>query len=146
MISQDIENGECVALLDPHGDLVDKLLGVIPPDRVEDVILIDPSDEEYSVGFNILSAHSKLEKNLLSSDLVSVFQRLSSSWGDQMASVLRNAITAFLESSRGGTLADLRRFLLEPNFRNEFLTTVTDPEIVYYWRKGFVQLSGNKSI
>jgi hypothetical protein len=63
-----------------------------------------------------------------------------------MASVLRNAITAFLESSRGGTLADLRRFLLEPDFRNEFLTTITDPEIVYYWRKGFVQLAGNKSI
>src|SRR2546429_424036 len=146
MIRQDIENGEGVALLDPHGDLVDKLLGVIPPDRVEDVILIDPSDEEYSVGFNILSAHSELEKNLLASDLVSVFQRLSSSWGDQMASVLRNAIVAFLESSRGGTLADLRRFLLEPEFRNEFLPTVNDPEIVYYWRKGFAQLSGNKSI
>ena len=146
MISQDIENGQGVALLDPHGDLVDKLLGVIPPDRVEDVILIDPSDEEYSVGFNILSAHSELEKNLLASDLVSVFQRLSSSWGDQMASVLRNAIVAFLESSRGGTLADLRRFLLEPEFRNEFLPTVNDPEIVYYWRKGFAQLSGNKSI
>jgi hypothetical protein len=146
LIRQDIENGEGVALLDPHGDLVDKLLGIIPPNRVEDVILVDPSDEEYSVGFNILSAHSELEKNLLASDLVSVFQRLSSSWGDQMASVLRNAITAFLESSRGGTLSDLRRFLLEPDFRNTYLESVNDPEIVYYWRKGFAQLAGNKSI
>jgi len=146
LIRQDIENGEGVAVLDPHGDLVDRLLGVIPDNRIDDVVLLDPSDEEYSVGFNILSAHSDLEKNLLASDLVSVFQRLSTSWGDQMGSVLQNAILAFLESSQGGTLADLRRFLLEPSFREGFLETVHDPEVVYYWRKGFPQLSGNKSI
>ena len=146
LIRQDIENGDGVAVLDPHGDLVDQLLGIIPEKRIQDVILLDPSDEEYAVGFNILSAHSELEKNLLASDLVSVFQRLSSSWGDQMGSVLNNAILAFLESSKGGTLADLRRFLLEPEFRSAFLETVSDSEVVYYWRKVFSQLSGNKSI
>src|SRR5438445_11660198 len=128
MIRQDIENGEGVALLDPHGDLVDKVLGIIPPNRIGDVVLVDPSDEQHSVGFNILSAHSDLEKNLLASDLVSVFQRLSTSWGDQMGSVLNNAILAFLESTRKGTLADLRRFLIEPAFRAEFLKSVSDPE------------------
>ncbi len=146
LIRQDIENGEGVAVLDPHGDLVDRILGIIPPERIGDVVLVDPSDEQCSVGFNILSAHSDLEKNLLSSDLVSVFQRLSTSWGDQMGSVLSNAILAFLESERGGTLADLRRFLIEPAFRDKFLATVRDPDIVYYWKKGFPQLSGNKSI
>ncbi|MEQ2006792.1 MAG: type IV secretion system DNA-binding domain-containing protein, partial [Limisphaerales bacterium] len=146
LIRQDIENGEGVAVLDPHGDLVDRILGIIPAHRIGDVVLVDPSDEQYSVGFNILSAHSDLEKNLLSSDLVSVFQRLSTSWGDQMGSVLSNAILAFLESEHGGTLADLRRFLIEPGFRAKFLLTVSDPDIVYYWQKGFPQLSGNKSI
>jgi hypothetical protein len=146
LIRQDIESGQGVAVLDPHGDLIDAILSVIPESRFNDVIVFDPSDENYSIGFNVLSAHSDLEKNLLASDLVSVFQRLSTSWGDQMGSVLQNAILAFLESSRGGTLADLRRFLLEKEFRNEFLQTVNDPEIVYYWHKGFPQLSGNKSI
>src|SRR6266850_567763 len=146
LIRQDIENGEGVAVFDPHGDLVERILGVIPPARIDDVVLVDPSDEEFVVGFNILSAHSDFEKNLLASDLVSVFQRLSSSWGDQMGSVLNNAILAFLESSQGGTLADLRRFLLEPAFRSQFLKTVRDPDIIYYWRTGFTQLSGNKSI
>jgi hypothetical protein len=146
LIRQDIENGEGVGVLDPHGDLIDQILGIIPPDRVNDVVLVDPSDEEYSVGFNILSAHSDLEKTLLASDLVSVFERLSTSWGDQMASVLKNAILAFLESSEGGTLSDLRRFLIEPAFREKFLKTVADPDIVYYWKRGFTQLSGNKSI
>jgi hypothetical protein len=146
MICQDIASDEGVAVLDPHGDLVDRILGIIPRRRVEDVVLLDPSDEEHSIGFNILSAHSDLEKSLLASDLVSVFERLSASWGDQMASVLTNAILAFLESNQGGTLADLRRFLLEPAFREKFLETVRDPDVVYYWRKGFTQLAGNKSI
>jgi hypothetical protein len=146
LITQDIESGQGVGVLDPHGDLINRILGIIPPDRVADVVLVDPSDEEYSVGFNILSAHSELEKNLLASDLVSVFERLSTSWGDQMNSVLQNAILAFLESPRRGTLADLRRFLIEPAFRTEFLTSVQDSEVVYYWQKSFPHLSGNKSI
>ena len=146
LIQQDIENGQGIAVFDPHGDLIDRILGDIPQDRIEDVILIDPADDYYSVGFNILSAHNELEKNLLASDLVAIFQRLSTSWGDQMNSVLQNAILAFLESSKGGTLADLRKFLIEPSFRADFLKSVGDPEIVYYWQKGFSQLSGNKSI
>ena len=146
LIRQDIENGEGVALLDPHGDLTERILGIIPPERINDVVLVDPADEEFSVGFNILSAHSEQEKTLLASDLVSVFQRLSTSWGDQMQSVLQNAILAFLNSSRGGTLADLRRFLVEPAFRTEFLKSVSDPNVLYYWQKGFSHLSGNKSV
>ena len=146
LIRQDIENGEGLAVLDPHGDLVDAVLGAIPPERVDDVILLDPSDEQFPVGLNILAAHSDFERNLLASDLTSIFRRLSTSWGDQMESVLRNAILAFLESSRGGTLADLRRFLLDAAFRKDFLATVTDPEIVFYWQKAFPQLTGGKSI
>jgi len=143
---QDIENGGGLAVLDPHGDLVDRILGVIPSRRIKDVVLLDPSDTEFPVGFNILHAHSELEKTLLASDLVSVFQRLSTSWGDQMGSVLSHAVLAFLESDKGGSLLDLRRFLLEPPFRASFLETVRDPEVVYYWQKGFSQLSGGKSI
>jgi hypothetical protein len=146
LIRQDMVTGEGLAVLDPHGDLIEQILEVIPSHRIDDVVLLDLSDEEYSIGFNILSAHSELEKTLLASDLSSVFKRLSSSWGDQMHSVLNNAILAFLESSQGGTLADLRRFLLEPGFRERFLSTVSDPEVVYYWRKAFPQLGGNKSL
>lgn len=146
LIRQDIENGDGVAVLDPHGDLIDQILTLIPSDRIDDVVLVNPSDVEFPIGFNILQAHSEEEKNLLASDLVSVFRRLSTSWGDQMDTVLQNAILVFLESRQGGTLADLRRFLLEPPFRTEFLQTVTDPELIYYWQKVFPQLGGGKSI
>ena len=146
LIRQDIENGDGVAVLDPHGDLIDQILTLIPTERMDDVVLVNPSDVEFPIGFNILQAHSEEEKNLLASDLVSVFRRLSTSWGDQMDTVLQNAILVFLESSRGGTLADLRRFLLEQQFRTEFLQTVTDPELIYYWQKVFPQLGGGKSV
>lgn len=142
LIIQDMRRGDGVAVLDPHGDLIDTVIRHVPPERAGDVVLFDPGDEEFPVGFNILSAHSATEKNLLASDLVSVFRRLSSSWGDQMTAVLGNAILAFLESSTGGTLADLRRFLVEPAYRKEFLATVQDPEVVYYWTKEFSLLTG----
>jgi hypothetical protein len=142
MIVQDLHHGEGFAVLDPHGDLIDWILGNVPEDRFDDVVLIDPSDEDYPVGFNILSAHSEVEKHLLASDLVSVFRRLSTTWGDQMTSVLGNAILAFLESTKGGTLADLRRFLVEPDYREPFLQTVKDPDIVYYWQREFPLLTG----
>lgn len=146
MIQQDILNGEGIAVLDPHGDLIDRVLGVIPPDRVNDVVLFDPSDEEFIIPFNILSAHSDFEKQLLASDLVSVFQRLSTSWGDQMQVVLQNAVLAFLESKQGGTLADLRRFLLDAQWREAFLQSVGDADVRFYWKRAFPQLGGGRSI
>ena len=142
LIVQDIQRGAGIGLIDPHGDLVDAVATHIPPERFEDVILFDPSDQDFAIGFNILRAHNELEKNVLASDLVAVFQRLSTTWGDQMSSVLGNAILAFLESDRGGTLIDLRRFLLEPGFRNEFLKSVSDSEIIYYWQHHFPLLKG----
>src|SRR5258706_259196 len=143
LIMQDIQAGKGVAVLDPHGDLIESILAQMPNDRIDDVILIDPADAEYPVGFNILSAHTEIEKDILSSDLVAVFRRLSTSWGDQMNSVLANAILAFVESEQGGSLIDLRRFLIEKSFRDAFLKTVTDPNIVYYWQKEFPLLKSS---
>jgi hypothetical protein len=146
MIQQDIENGEGVAVLDPHGDLVKQILGIIPDERLDDVVLVDTSDVEFPVSFNILQANTNEEKNLLASDLVAVFHRLSSSWGEQMDTVLQNAILAVLKSEEGGTLLDLQRFLAEKPFRKEFLDKVQDWGVGYFWRTVFPQLTGGKSI
>ncbi len=143
LIVQDIQNGKGLAVLDPHGDLIESILAYIPAQRANDVILIDPADAEFPVGFNILQAHSEIEKDILSSDLVAVFRRLSTAWGDQMNSVFANAILAILESSQGGTLVDLRRFLVEPAYRNGYLKTVSDPNIVYYWQKEYPLLKSS---
>ncbi len=142
VICQDIEAGEGVCVIDPHGDLIDNVCARIPENRIDDVILFDPSDSEYPIGFNILQAHSDLEKTLISSDLVAAFKRLATSWGDVMDAVLANAVLAILESDRGGTLFDLKRFLVEKAFRNEFLTSVKDESVRYFWLNEFPLIAG----
>lgn len=141
-ILEDLREGGGLAVLDPHGDLVDEILARYPEDREGDLILFDPSDTSFRVGWNMLHARTEIEKVILSSDLVAAFRRLSTSWGDQMTSVLGNAIQAFVESESGGTLLDLRRFLLERDFRTEFLKTVEDPDVRYYFERQFPLLKG----
>ena len=143
LIAQDIRNGNGIAVIDPHGDLIDDLLALIPEERFADTILFDPASLDNKYGINILSARSEFEKDVASSDLVALFRRFSSSWGDQMTSVLGNAIQAFLESDKPATLADLRRFLLEKDFRDAFLESVADEDIIYYWKHSFPLLKGN---
>src|ERR1039458_10196562 len=126
LIRQDIEKNQGVGVLDPSGDLIDRILDIIPDSRMDDVILVNPYDTDFPIAFNILQAQNEDEKNILASDLVSMFRRLSTYWGDQMDVVMRNAIRAFLESSTGGTLADLQSFLIDEDFKKQFLTTVRD--------------------
>ncbi|HRI05305.1 MAG TPA: type IV secretion system DNA-binding domain-containing protein, partial [Pyrinomonadaceae bacterium] len=142
LIKADLDNNDGVCVVDPHGDLIDAVMENIPDHRLRDVVLFDPSDAEYPIGFNILHANSPLEKTILSSDLVATFRRMATSWGDVMDAVAANAILAFLESSRGGTLFDLRRFLVEKNFREDFLKTVTDDAVRYFWEHEFQLIAG----
>ncbi|MEX2526436.1 MAG: type IV secretion system DNA-binding domain-containing protein [Gemmatimonadota bacterium] len=137
LIIQDMEANRGVGLIDPHGDLVDLVLRYVPENRVEDVIVFDPSDAERPVGFNILEARSTLEKDLLASDMVAVFRRLSTSWGDQMTAVLANGVLAVLETEGGGTIADLRHLLTDDAFRKRLLATVPDREVRYFWEREF---------
>lgn len=145
MIRQDIERGEGVLVLDPHGDLIDDVLAGVPAHRADDVILFDPSDNAYPIGFNVLDAASERERILLASDLVAVFARLSMNWGDTMGAVLSNAVIAMLESSDGGTLLHLRRFLIDEAYRTAFLKTVADDEVLFFWKKEW-PLIGARSI
>lgn len=137
MILEDISQGLGCAMFDPHGDIIDDILSRIPKSRVDDVILIDPSDADFPIGFNLLEANTDAEKIVLSSDLVSAFKRHATAWGDNMTSVLQNAVNTILESSRGGTLIELKRFLIEEKFRNEYLTSVDDPSLHYYWKNEY---------
>ena len=133
MALQDIVQGHGVAVIDPHGDLIDALLPHVPPERLDDVILFDPSDEEFAIAFNPLAASSNREKELLAADFIAVMRQHTSSWGDQMSSLLGNAVLAFLHNSRTGTLPELRRFLVSPEFRTLVLKTVSSPEVAYFW-------------
>lgn len=143
LILQDIAQGNGLALVDPHGDLVDDIVGRIREEDRHKVILLDPTDMDFPIGLNIVHAHSDIEKIVLASDLVAAFKRASTSWGDQMNTVFSNAVLALLESHQGGSINDLRRFLVEPSFRQTFLKTVHDPSIRYYWEIEYPLLKTN---
>jgi Type IV secretion-system coupling protein DNA-binding domain/TraM recognition site of TraD and TraG len=146
MIKQDMEGGKGVAVLDPHGDLIDRIIECVPEERIDDVVLFDPGDAEDPVGFNVLQARSEIEKTVLSSDLVEIFRRFATSWGDQMTTVLGNAIAAILEGTAGGTLIELKRILLEKDFRAGVLAHVVDPQVVYFWEKEYPLLRGGSQV
>lgn len=143
LVLQDIAKGLGTVVFDPHGDLVGDIVAYIPENRLDDVVLVDPSDTEYPVGLNILEAKTDIEKEVLASDLVASFRRHATSWGDQMNTVLGNCILAILESSQGGTLHDVRRFLIEKEYRNRFLRSIIDPTVQYYWQREFPLLKTN---
>lgn len=140
MVLDDVNVGNGCAIFDPHGDIIEDILVRIPEHRKNDVILIDPSDTEYPIGFNLLQASTDAEKIVLSSDLVSSFKRHATAWGDTMTSVLSNAINTFLESSRNATLIELKRFLIEEPYRRKFLTSVDDPSLLYYWENEYAMV------
>ena len=63
--------------------MIDQILGFGPEKRFNDVVLLDPADTDWLVGFNILCAHSEVEKNIVASELGAVFGWLLTKWGDQ---------------------------------------------------------------
>jgi hypothetical protein len=100
MIVQDMDNGEGVCVIDPHGDLISDILWRIPEGRIDDVILFDPADVEYPIGLNLLSASNFRETDLVCSDLLAVLERMfdAASWGENIEQILRMCI--FCNSER----------------------------------------------
>lgn len=137
MMLADINQGRGCAIFDPHGDICDDILDRIPANRKDDVVIIDPSDSEFPIGFNILQATTDAEKIVLSSDLVFAFKRHATAWGDNMTAVLQNAVNTFLDSSQAGTLIELKRFLIEKSFRENYLQSVQEPSLHYYWEQEY---------
>src|SRR3989344_4774434 len=119
MIIQDIRNGEGVAVVDPHGDLAEKILDFIPSERTNDVIYFNPSDTEYPIAFNVMEAVSPEHKHLVASGMVGVFKKLwADSWGPRLEYVLRNAILALLDYP-GSTMLGVMRVLVDKNYRKK---------------------------
>src|SRR3954469_2938730 len=83
LVRQDIGYGEGVALLDPHGDLAERLLDCIPPERTHELCSVDPSDLAQPIGFNIVADQPADTRHLAVSGVVSAFHAYwADSWGD----------------------------------------------------------------
>lgn len=144
MILQDIDAGRGVGLIDPHGDLYDKIVHQIPKSRSNDVVLFDLTDVEYPIGFNILENTHHQFPSLIASSIVGVFKKIFGySWGPRLEYVLRNATLTLLERD-GSTLLDLTLLLSDEEFRRNYIAKVTNPFLRRFWADEFNTLSNTK--
>lgn len=136
-IAQDIRNGNGVAVLDPHGDLVERVLDYIPARRINETIYLNPADVEYPIAFNPLYHTDRSQNHLVASGLVQVFKKIwADSWGPRLEYVLRNAILALLDST-GHSLLAVTRMLVDDRFRSKVVAGIRDPIVRHFWVKEF---------
>lgn len=137
LIRQDILRGHGVALLDPHGDLVEKVLSEVPTERSDDLIYFDATDASNPLGFNPLERVAPKFRPLAASGLLSVFQHIwADSWGPRLEHILRNTLLALLEQPYA-TLADIPRLLDDRSFRKQAMTQISNEQVRTFWLKEY---------
>ena len=133
MIVQNIWNGEGVAVVDPHGELVESILATIPPHRVKDVIYFNPADHDFHIGFNVLQIDDTRYKHLVASGLMGIFTKIwANAWSARMEYILNNAILALLDTP-GSTLLGIPRLLVDKDYRQTIVNNLKDPVIKAFW-------------
>ncbi len=143
MIVDDIRSGKGVMVVDPHGDLAEKIIEYIPSSRVNEVIYFNPADMEYPIAFNIVEQVEPHLRHLVASGLIGVFKKLwADSWGPRLEYILRNAILAILDYP-GSTLLAVTRMLSDKNFRKKVVEKIQDPVVKSFWVNEFSGYANN---
>lgn len=144
MIRQDMQKGRGLAVIDPHGDLAESTLAAVPTWRTNDVILLDPGDQEWPVGVNMLeSVHPDLMP-IVASGLVGIFKKMfADSWGPRLEYILRNTVLTLLQVP-GSTLLEIPVLLTDWKFREKTVAKLGDPLLVRFWRDEFAKFSPNQ--
>jgi CxxC-x17-CxxC domain-containing protein len=132
-ISQDIMNGEGVCVVDPHGELVEGVLKMVPKSRLKDVVYFNPADMDYHVGFNVLELPDPRYKHLVASGLMGIFTKIwSNVWSARMEYILNNAILALLDTPNT-TLLGIPRLLVDKEYRQVIISNLKDPVVKAFW-------------
>lgn len=145
MILQDIHEGKGVGVIDPHGDLIEDILQMIPPERSEDVILFDPSDAERPLGLNMLEYYTEDDKHFIASSIIGLMYKLydpnkTGIIGPRFEHAIRNAMLTVM-AEKGNTFIEIVRVLTDPTYVEELLPKVDDPVIRRYWTDQIAQTS-----
>lgn len=133
MAIQDIQNGEGLAFIDPHGGTAEKLLDYVPENRIKDVIYFAPFDLDNPIAFNVMEDVGKDKRHLIANGLLSVFKKIwVDAWSGRMEYLLSNTILALLEYPNS-TLLSVNRMLTEKAYRKEVVANVKDPSVKAFW-------------
>lgn len=134
---QDILHGRGVCVIDPHGDLAERLVAQVPPDRVPDLVYLNAPDSTQPYGYNPLRSVRRDRIPLAASGLMEAFKKLwDEAWGVRMEHILRNALYALLEYDEA-TLPDVLRILHDKVFRASVLARVTNNQVKEFWLHEF---------
>ena len=138
---QDIQNGEGIAFIDPHGSTAEKLLDFVPHERIKDVVYFAPFDIDYPMGFNVMEDVGYDKRHLVVSGLMGAFKRIwVDAWSARMEYFLQNTMLALLEYP-GATLIDINRMLINKTFRDVVVANVKDPIVLSFWKEEFAAMS-----
>jgi len=137
MAIQDIQNGEGIAFIDPHGATAEKLLDFVPQDRIKDVVYFAPFDTDYPIGFNVMEDVGYDKRHLVVSGLMGALKRIwVDAWSARMEYILQNTLLALLEYP-DSTLLDVNRMLISKTFRQAVVDKITDPIVKGFWTEEF---------
>jgi DNA helicase HerA-like ATPase len=139
MILQDIQSGIGCCLLDPHGDLVEKVVKAIPDSRKVDLIYFNFPDPNLNLKYNPFKRVTVGKRSLVASGILEVFSKLwDSAWGVKLEHILRHAILTLLDQPKA-TVADIVEILLDKDFRRNALLNVKSETVKKFWKREFVE-------
>jgi Type IV secretion-system coupling protein DNA-binding domain len=134
---QDINNGEGVCVIDPHGSMAEKLLDYIPESRVKDVVYFAPFDGDNPIGLNVLEKVTPDKRHLVANGVMAAFKKLfKDQFSARMEYILNNIILALLEND-GQSLLGVNRMLTDKEYRKQIVSNVTDPTVKDFWEKEY---------
>lgn len=139
-ILQDVLSGRGLAFIDPHGDSAEIIIDSIPPERIRDVVYLNPSDIDFPLGFNPLRGVPKHLQAVATANLIAAFRSIwRNFWGPRMEHILSNTIAALMAypENLSISLLAIPKMLTDDRFRRRILKHVTDPVVKDFWEHEF---------
>ena len=152
MLVQDIRNGDGVGILDPHGDLVEDILGLVPKERAEDVILVDPANLKRPLGLNMLEYNPDYpeQKTFAVNELINIFDKLydlKQTGGPMFEQYTRNSLLLLMDDpSEKFTLMEVPRVLSDKDFRDNLLARCKNVIVKDFWQKEAEKAGGEAAL
>jgi len=142
MAYQDMMDGRGFAFIDPHGDLVESLLGKVPKERVEDIIYFNPADMTNPIGLNMFEFDTPDQKDFLVQEAINMLYGLydpghTGIVGPRLEHIFRNCALLLMSDPAGGTFIDVPKCLIDPEFVKSKLKYVKDQQVIDFWTKEF---------
>lgn len=139
MWRQDLRNGEGMAVIDPHGDLVKDLMPFIPRERADDVIVFDPSDTGRPMWLNLLEAKSNEEKDLVAADALNIMIKLFGNeiFGPRLQDYFRNGVLTLMDAPQWWAITDIVRLFTDNEFQKSYIQHVQNPIVKAWWENTY---------